>query len=332
MEQVNKYQRKLDELKQKRLQKNYWQPKPGKNYIRLLPNWNLEPGGDFWRETGYHKNLGNSKDKSAVCLKREGHNSCPVCSMVNELWSTKDPQDIALAKEIKAYSRVYFNIVDLSDVAKGVQIWSAGTDVLEQILTFCANAKYGDLSDPKDGRNLELNFTEGKNSKSGFNSYSVQPNPDKTPISEPSWLENLVDLDTQVKPLSFEQLEALLLGKAIPADPETEPVETKPVTKPAETKPVEVKSETKVETSCPSCFEKGKFDSEDSDCIVCSWKEGCAEKKAAKKAATPPPTPPVEKKEPPKEAQMQASSGSASSGSQIESLLAKIRSERNKSK
>jgi hypothetical protein len=268
---------KLKELKERR-RKDFWVPKPGKNYVRFLPNWNLEPDGDFYRETGYHRKLGPARDKSAVCLIKEGFERCPVCELVRELWKTKNAEDVELAKSIKRQDRVYYNIIDLTDKPKGVQVYISGTDVLEQLLGYCANPKYGDISDPVNGRNVEIVFTEGKNTKSGWNSYDIQPDPDRTPVENEEWLQQLQDLNAAIKPLPYEKMEALLMGESVPEGEEI-PEEGKTETS------QEIKATTEQEkpksTVKPPCF--SKFSADDTECVACVVKGECEETKRQKR-------------------------------------------------
>jgi hypothetical protein len=105
---------------------------------------------------------------------------------------------------------VLFNVVDLDDHSKGVQVWMTGTDILEQILGFDANPKYEDVTDAEHGRNLVVNFTESSKSKSGWNDYKVQPDPDRTAIENPEWLMQMVDLDAIVKIMTVDEMMILL--------------------------------------------------------------------------------------------------------------------------
>jgi hypothetical protein len=270
-------QRKLDELKKRREGfRNFWNAKAGKeNYIRILPNWELNLEADFFYETAYHRNLGTKKDTSAVCLLAEGQQECPICEEVKGLWKTKSKEDIELAKSIKAYTRVYYNVIDLNDKKKGVQQWQTGVDVLEQLLGYCSNPKYGDLTDPFKGRNVVVVFTKGSETKSGFNEYVVQPDPDRTAIDDEKWLESLIDLKSMVKVISIDKMLGLLYGE--------EPEEKKDEQDQSTTKEEKV-SEKVSETTHKGCFERAKFSSDDEDCIICSDAKACEEKKKVKVA------------------------------------------------
>jgi len=321
---ADKAQKKLEELRSKRQRKDYWSPKPGSkaNRIRVLPNWNGDPQGDFYRETGRHNKLGTERDKSAVCLLREGFEKCPVCEMVKELYKTKEKDDADLAKTIRAQTRVYYNIVDLENHEKGVQVWGSGVDALEQILAFCANPMYGDISDPEQGRNISIFMTEGKNTKSGYNEYTVQPDPERTPLADPEWILAMIDLDALVKPISYEELEALLMGR---------PVTSTPVSGATE---VKAEPQGKVEKADEPCI--GKYSSDDPQCISCWENEKCVGIKKARMAK--PATVLTPKAEPVKQEVAKdtttkpSSSIQAKPSSSIQDMLSKVRADREKGK
>ena len=312
---VERAKQKLADMKsRKSAWKDYWGTKAGSNRIRILPNWLGEPDGDFFRETGYHRKLGSDRDKSTVCLIKEGMDRCPVCELVKELYKTKTKDDAELAKSIRAQTRILFNIVDLSDLEKGVQVWITGVDVLEQIIGFCANSLYGDITDPETGRNVTVVFTEGKNTKSGYNEYNIQPDPDRTPITDLSWLDQMIDLDGIVKPMSVENIEQLLSG-----DEQTGAVVT-----------TDIKAAYHQDqaVSVMSCFEKAKYSADDQECVVCVVKGQCAEKKAIKNAQVKEIPTPVTKVETTPEKQPAIVEKAKPSSSDIQQRLDKIRKER----
>jgi hypothetical protein len=259
---VETAKKRLEEVRRRKQRKDFWSASPGENEIRILPNWKLDPHGDFYRETAYHKHLGTSGDKQVVCLIREGEESCPVCALQKQLYKTKDPQDVELAKSIKAQTRVLWNIVDLKDKEKGVQIWMTGIQVLEDVLAYCANLKFGDITHPITGRNITVVFTEAKNTVKGFNEYKIQADPQQSEI-DPEWLENLVDLDSLVKTSSYEEIEDLLSGKP--------PEETTPTSPPKE-------SPSTQEAAPPPCFKNAKFSKDDPECLSCVVSGKCKER------------------------------------------------------
>lgn len=271
---ADRIQKKIDEMKKRKesRKKDFWFPKPGPNEIRVLPNWTLDMEADFYYETQYHKNLGSGQDKSVICPIAEGLEECPICEAIKGLYKTKDKEDAAFAKSIRAQTRVYWNIVDLKDKEKGVQVWFTGSDVLEQVLEYMANPKYGDVTDPIKGRNLTLKFTEGKDTKSGYNEYMVQPDPDRTPLDDAEWLSQMIDLKSFIKMTSIEDMEAILWGKEAEKQPD------KP-----EKKETQAGESLKKEPDKP-CL--GKFSTDDFECTSCWQSLLCQEKRKVGKSTT----------------------------------------------
>ena len=327
---IDRIKKKYDELNKRREQRgrDFWNQKAGPNEIRVLPSWTGDPSADFYYETAYHRNLGADKKKNCVCLKAEGKDSCPICDVVKELYTTNDKENAAWAKEISARPRVYWNIVDLDEYheakknkkePKGVQIMATGPDVLHQFLGYCVNPKFGDLTDPLKGRNITLIFTKGEDSKTGFNDYVVQPDPDRTELEDIHWLEHLADLQAIVKPIEPEKMTAMVNGEEVadekPVDSSGSEVKSEPE-KPAE------KEKAKAEPK--SCM--GKYSSDDDDCIACADKDPCQEqrKQAKTKPEPAPQTAPVEASSgaEPKEEPKSASTDKAT---EVQNMMLKIR-------
>ena len=318
MNKLEKFQEKLTEMKAKKQnqRKDFWSAKPGSkpNRLRILPRWDLDlDNPEFYRETAYHRGLGTEGDKSVVCLLKEGFESCPVCSYVKELYKTKDKEDAVLAKKLKAQVRVLYNIVDLDHLESGVQVWLSGVNVQEELIAYCANPKYGDITDPESGRNVDLFLTDSKNTKSGYNEYSVQPDPDRSALIDSSWLEHLIDLDSLIKPSSVEEIQSLLgIVSTVP-----ELFEEKKI----------VLERLLNKEKAPSCFEKAKFSTDDSDCIECSFGTACLDKKQKKIKSEPAKAEPAKSESAKSES---AKSEPAGAKTAIQETLARLRAERNK--
>lgn len=271
---LDRIKKKQAELKEKKTRRDFWSPKEGPNEIRVLPHWTGDMEADFFYETAYHKELGPDKE-TVICLKFERNEDCPICNIIGELYKTKSKDDAAWAKQIRMQRRVYWNIVDLKEKEKGAQVWMTGVDVLEQVLDYCSNIKYGDITDPKTGRNITLKFTDGKNTKSGWNDYNVQPDPDRTQIENPEWLEQMADLTTFIKITSVDKMLAILYGKEENGEEEKKE-ETEKHEKPQMPQPV---SSVPTKKSCI-----GKFSADDPECVSCVAKVECQEEKKTRLA------------------------------------------------
>jgi hypothetical protein len=212
-------QKILAEIASKKFtRKEFWNPKAGLNTIRILPSWTGELSQDFFRKTAQHWKLGNNQDLWVTCLLEEGYGRCPVCEKIDHLYKTRNKEDEAFAKLIRKQTKVLYNIVDMNNVSKGVQVWQSGITVLGDIVKFVGNPKYGDVSHPTTGRNLDIIMTEAKESKTGWNDYAVQPDPERSAIAEIEWLEQLQDLDLLVRTKSFEVIEYILERGELPEE------------------------------------------------------------------------------------------------------------------
>ena len=195
--------------------------KDADNYLRLLP-----PSIDYFSEDvdyiAYeflvHFNLGIEGDKKAeVCPKTLGKNQkCPICEAVYKLYKTNSVEDRTLAGSIRAKMRYIFNVLNLEDLDKGVQVLEIGPKIYEKIVIFETNKKYGDLLDIDKGRNITITKTSAKESSSGYVEYDLIPDPDITSIRTKlpkNYKESITLLKKQVPtPKSYAELKATLEG------------------------------------------------------------------------------------------------------------------------
>lgn len=261
----------------------------GDNYLRIIP-----PSLDYLKdEVDYisfeyfiHYNLGIEGNKMhEVCPKTNGkQNRCPVCESVFALYKTKDPSDKDLAGQIRGKGRHIYNVIDLNNLDKGVQIMETGTKIYDELVKFIANPKYGDMLDLDKGRNVTITKTNAKETSSGYIEYDVIPDPDVTSIKDKlpkNWKEQVAKLKTSIAvPKSYDALKNILEGEETTSPKEVAEAEStedvsveeavevapKPATKPK----VAPKSEK------PSCFGTD-FGPKREECVSCSSKMDCRE-------------------------------------------------------
>lgn len=164
----------------------FWIPKPGKNYIRVMPCWTQDPTsmhhGVFWREVHQHWNLTKDSKAPVTCSKLTPgiETDCVVCDFVASLRTQKGDVDAnELAKTLRAKVAYLINIVDLrdpkyteTDVEKfqedrpddecpfvvgdaKVQVYPAGQTVFNQILGFMSENQLN-LTDLEKGHDVTL--------------------------------------------------------------------------------------------------------------------------------------------------------------------------------
>jgi hypothetical protein len=188
---------------------DFWTPKVGRNLIRILPPW--KQGALFWRETSVHWNVGPDS-KMLVCLQKELGKPCYICEVVERLQNSQDPRDQAVASEMKANVRVFYNIVDLDNVEKGIQVYTSGIKILQDVLAYFADPDWGDITHPEHGYDIviEREGTTRENTK-----YQVRARKNPTPIPDMNLLSGLKNLDSFVKPVVYEQQASIYEGMSL---------------------------------------------------------------------------------------------------------------------
>ncbi len=293
---IDKLKKKQEEINQRKegYRKDFWFPKEGMNSIRIMPHWSGDTEEECWLETMYHKNIGPDK-KALVCRKFQLKEQCPICEAVEALFKTKDKEDAAYAKKIMGKRRVYWNVVDLKDLEKGVQVWMTGTDIQDTVIDYCTNPKWGDITHPITGRNIDVKFTPKEKTKSGYNEYTVTPEPSVSEIADVQWLAKLNDLTVFIKVPTFDEMHALFYGEDQEQQPDNKPADpAPPAAQPAAKGPEPQPDPPKNPDAEKGCFKNAKFSSDDAECLACGVKIHCQERKVAKQTGTmPPATPPA---------------------------------------
>lgn len=180
----------MDALRQKKEKRSGgfgWKPKAGENTIRVLPpsqeyfegdvdDFAIEYQVHFLKQEGYDTVVSR-------CLRDKGE-YCPVCEAAAKFKDSKDAELQAFAKDIRRGEQHAMNILDLDREGGGVQGYVCGYNVYNAILEFAANPKWGDLLSPEEGRDIVLKLTPGSEARSGYNTYAVSPDPEKTDVTE----------------------------------------------------------------------------------------------------------------------------------------------------
>ena len=183
----------------------FWKPKLGQNKVRVLPPWTKEGvhAGTFWREVAQHWNVSEDMKGPILCPNKtpDVKDACPICEFIAELRA--DKKNVAkqeLAKEIRAKTAWFLNIVDLndpvysvSDVAEAktarpdsepgfaagdlkVQVFAAGPTVFNNIVTIISENRL-DITLPENGHNLTITKS-GKGLNTEYNvTVMITPSP-----------------------------------------------------------------------------------------------------------------------------------------------------------
>jgi hypothetical protein len=224
----------------------FWKPKEGDSLVRILPPWNDE--GVWYLEVPYHYGLGE-ENKRAICPKRLLGKKCYICEKVKELQNLGNDAK-PLAEKIRAKNTFYYNILDLKDLDKGVQIMQSGVTIFKDLLFYDLDEEWGNITHKKTGYNIVINRegTTATNTK-----YKVSPKKNSSPLTDPSVLENLFDLSeifTKQVP-TYAELRKLYENEDDVEEDEEEAEDYKPPKVAAKAKPIVEEDEDEDEEAPP---------------------------------------------------------------------------------
>lgn len=114
----------------------YFKAKPGKNNVILLPTTET---GDPFLEWGTHKNLLGESWKDIACAKHNKGQECLVCQVVDDLKAQNWKGNFNIWKPLETKIRYYSPVIDLDNIAEGLQWWNYGKSVLTQFETWLLN-------------------------------------------------------------------------------------------------------------------------------------------------------------------------------------------------
>jgi hypothetical protein len=167
----------------------FWQPKEGKNQIRILPPWSEE--GKWFLKLGLHYGFKDEEDRNRAypCFKDWKGQRCPACDAISELKKVDGGQKIIKAMSIR--TKCYVNLIDRRVGEDKVFIYGFSPKVMNEILSYDEDEDYGDITHPKKGFDVVLERTG-----SGLlTKYAIRIKP--KPIAVGKFGE-LYDLDAEV--------------------------------------------------------------------------------------------------------------------------------------
>lgn len=188
-----------------------WKPKEGKAIIRIVP-WVGNPDNPFV-ELYFHY-LGNKTYLSPL----SNGNRDPIAEFADAVRNdpTKDPKErYAEARPFMPKLRTYVPVIVRGEEDKGVRFYSFGKTVYTDLLTFISDPDYGDISDPKTGRDIVVEYIPKEKSDTNFAKTKVMVKPNVTPLSADAsqvklWLSSQPDLKTMYPEPSSNELRVAL--------------------------------------------------------------------------------------------------------------------------
>jgi hypothetical protein len=185
---------------------NFWKIPKGDSTVRIVP----DPDGDPLREFWFHYGVGN---QSFLCPKKTEGAHCPVCDFVSKLYDSGSEEDRKLANSIRAKQRFYSPVVVRGEEDQGVRLWSYSKTVYTRLLSLILDKEYGDITDPKTGTDLNLNY--GKKQGKLYPEVDVNPQRSVSLLMEDAdkaaeFMEQEFDYDNLFSVKTSEQVQQAL--------------------------------------------------------------------------------------------------------------------------
>ena len=127
-----------------------WKPTAGKHVIRIVPNKdNLE---DPFTELFFHYNIGGKHYLSPRSFGRPD----PIVELADKLQSTGNSDDWKTGLKYQPKMKTFVRILVRGKEEEGVKLWGFGKEVYKTLLSIVDPEGYGDITDLKNGRDLNV--------------------------------------------------------------------------------------------------------------------------------------------------------------------------------
>jgi hypothetical protein len=154
---INKIKAKLNQIKSK--PNSLWKPS-GTHVIRIVP-YIKDPSNPF-QELLFHYKLNGKTFLSPETYKRPD----PLVELSEKLkGNAESKEEWKQGARLAPKMRIYVPIIVRGEEKEGVKFWGFGKEVYEELLGFISDPDYGDITDPKTGRDITIEFTPAKDSK-----------------------------------------------------------------------------------------------------------------------------------------------------------------------
>ena len=169
-----------------------WKPSSGEQVVRFVPyRYGDNPLGPFV-ELKMHYDLPGSNFVSPISFTEEKgigtqelvERGDPVAEFANHQRRTNGDAGFEIWKTLYPTNRVYAPVLVRGEEDRGVRFWGFSMTVYEELLEYFADPDWGDLSDPKTGRDIKVKYLLPKDTGEQYPKTKVAPSPRVTPLAE----------------------------------------------------------------------------------------------------------------------------------------------------
>ena len=186
-----------------------WKPATGKSQVRIVP-YKFNKDNPFI-ELLFHYNLGGKNYLSPASFGRPD----PIIEFAEKLRSTGNKDDYKLSRTLEPKLRTFAPIIVRGKEEEGVKFWGFGKTVYQELLAIIADADYGDITDPVNGRDITVEFKPAEETGKSFPSSTIRVKPNKSHLTESKEvLQKIIESQKPIteiyKEFTYEQLQTIL--------------------------------------------------------------------------------------------------------------------------
>ena len=190
---------------------NLWKPTPGKHQVRIVP-YKFEKDNPFI-ELYFHYNINNKTYLSPQSFGRPD----PIVEFADRLKRMGDKEDWKAAKQMEPKLRTFVPILVRGQEGEGVKFWGFGKTVYQEILGYIADPDYGDITDPKSGRDITIEYQSAEEAGTSYPVTTIRVKPNQTPLAKEAddvtkFLEGQTEITDLYSELSYDELKGVLEG------------------------------------------------------------------------------------------------------------------------
>jgi hypothetical protein len=202
--------RKLERLSGNNKSQNVmWKPQPDEEYNVRLMSFPDNDGQPF-KELMFYYNIPGQRGLLAPSQFGERD---PVQELINKLRDEGTKESYEMAKKLYPKMRVYAAVVVRGEEDKGVQLWGFGKLVYQKLLGIMLDEDYGDITDPKSGRDIKVICSKPPGQQ--WAKTEILPRGRSTKLSDDTsqakeWMTNIPDIKGIFKTKSYDELSKIV--------------------------------------------------------------------------------------------------------------------------
>lgn len=185
---LTKVKQRLNSLRNKDKKSDLiWKPVPGKQVVRIIPY--VHNADNPFIELKFHYNLNGKTYLSPDTFNKPD----PIVEFANKLKKSGDKDEWLFSRKLEPKMRTFCPVIVRGKEKEGVKFWGFGKQVYQAILSYIADPDYGDITDPKIGRDVVVEFRTAVETGKSFPETTIRPKPNQTPAVEDELKEILTD-------------------------------------------------------------------------------------------------------------------------------------------